>query len=95
MGCYQIRIREGKRNIGPDKPKPLGYSLHMKPAQLKAWRKREGYSQSQLAKALDVHTMTISKWEREVREIPPFLYLALERLSSKDKGMKKGKGAKK
>jgi DNA-binding transcriptional regulator YiaG len=95
MGCYQIRIREGKRNIGLDKSKPLGYSLHMKPAQLKAWRKREGYSQSQLAGALGVHTMTISKWERGVREIPSFLQLALERLSSKDKETKKGKGVKK
>ena len=49
----------------------------MKPKELRAWRKRNSYSQSQLAKALTVATMTVSRWERGVRKIPSFLHLAL------------------
>ena len=66
----------------------------MKPKQLKAWRKRNGYSQSQLAKALTVDTMTISRWEREVRAIPKFLHLALRWLEYEG-GVTKTKGKKK
>ena len=52
----------------------------MTPDELKAWRARVSLSQSQLAHALNVHTMTISKWERGSGGIPPFLDLALESL---------------
>lgn len=45
--------------------------------ELKEWRKLNGYSQGGLAKALAVHIMTVSRWERGTREIPPFLRLAL------------------
>lgn len=48
--------------------------------ELKQWREKQGYSQATLAKALGVHVMTISKWERGIREIPPFLRLALRAL---------------
>lgn len=71
----------------------------MIPKELKAWRKRNGYSQSQLAKALSVATMTVSRWERGVREIPKFLHLALRCLELeggelKVKGKKKRKEVK-
>lgn len=55
----------------------------MMPVQLKKWRRENGYSQSQLAKVLDVDVMTVSRWERGVRSIPPFLHLALECLKKR------------
>lgn len=61
---------------------------------LRRWRKRSKYSQSQLAKALGVITITVSRWERGVREIPSFLHLALERLEMKG-GERKKKRARK
>jgi DNA-binding transcriptional regulator YiaG len=67
----------------------------MTPKQLKAWRKRNGYSQSQLAEVLEVATQTVSRWERGAREIPSFLRLALECMESKGGGKGKGKGQRK
>ena len=49
----------------------------MTPAELRSWRKSAGLSQDGLAALLDVHKLTVSRWERGVREIPPFLYMAL------------------
>lgn len=65
--------------------------------ELKKWRTRNNYSQSQLAKALGTHVMTVSQWERNIRTIPPFLHLALRCLEleggeSKNKGTKKKTG---
>jgi transcriptional regulator with XRE-family HTH domain len=56
----------------------------MMPVQLKKWRRENGYSQNQLAKVLDVDVMTVSRWERGVRSIPPFLHLALECLKKRE-----------
>ncbi len=50
----------------------------MKRKELIAWRKKNGYSQSELAKILGVAVMTVSRWETGVRTAPPFLALALE-----------------
>jgi len=69
------------------------------PQDLKEWRKRNGYTQVTLAEALNVIPITVSRWERGVREIPSFLWLALEALEcrkakegKKDQGkLKKGK----
>lgn len=44
-----------------------------------------GFTQVTLAKALDVIPITVSRWERGVREIPSFLMLALEALECKAK----------
>jgi transcriptional regulator with XRE-family HTH domain len=55
----------------------------MKPDELREWRQQNGYSQSQLAKVLGVDVMTVSRWERGVREIPSFLHLALAYLELK------------
>jgi transcriptional regulator with XRE-family HTH domain len=54
--------------------------LLMAPEDLKTWRKKNGYTQPELAQALGVHPVSISRWEHGVRETPPFLQLALERL---------------
>ncbi|MDA8325127.1 MAG: helix-turn-helix domain-containing protein [Nitrospiraceae bacterium] len=61
----------------------------MTPAELKKWREEHGYSQGQLARALEVHVMTVSRWERGFREIPSFLHLALECISMKGTKTKK------
>ena len=61
----------------------MAYILNMTPDDLKAWRTKSGYSQSQLAKVLGVATMTVSRWETGLREIPSFLHLALECLKAK------------
>lgn len=49
----------------------------MTPDELKAWRAESGYSQEALAEFLDVHPMTISKYERGTLKIPPLFRWAL------------------
>lgn len=66
----------------------------MTPKQLKAWRKKSGYSQSQLANVLGVITLTVSRWERGVREIPSFLHITLECVERKGGEGIRGKGKK-
>lgn len=46
--------------------------------ELKEWREKLEMTQGQLAQALEVDVMTISRWEREVRSIPTYLKLAME-----------------
>ena len=65
----------------------------MTSAELYKWRQRNGYSQSQLARALGVVTLTVSRWERAEREIPPFLHLALDSLPKKGGEIKIGRPA--
>ena len=58
----------------------------MKPEDLKKWRHDNGYSQSRLAKRLNVDTMTVSRWERGKRAgIPSYLQLALRALECERK----------
>lgn len=52
----------------------------MKGIELSMWRKQNGLTQKELAQTLGVDVMTISRWERGVRSIPPHLSLALEAL---------------
>ncbi len=59
--------------------------------ELKQWRANNGYSQSRLAKALDVAVMTISRWETGLRTIPTFLHLALRCLELEGGEIEKGK----
>ena len=63
----------------------------MKPDELKQWRIRNNYSQTDLAKSLGVTSITISRWERQEREIPPFLHLALKCLKKKGGEILKGR----
>jgi DNA-binding transcriptional regulator YiaG len=54
----------------------------------KGMRQRKGFSQSQLARELDVHVLTVSKWERGVVPVPRMAELAL--VSLKPRARKKG-----
>jgi transcriptional regulator with XRE-family HTH domain len=67
------------------------YIVAMRPDELKRWRQRIGCSQAQLARVLSVDVMTISRWERGVREIPSFLHLALGYLELKGVEIKERK----
>lgn len=60
-------------------------------AELQSWRKQNGYSQSQLAKSLGVITITVSRWERGEREMPPYLHLALKSLRRRGTEIKTGR----
>jgi transcriptional regulator with XRE-family HTH domain len=53
----------------------------MNAADLQAWRSTQNLSQAELADLLEVDKMTVSRWERGVRAIPPFLRLALQSLA--------------
>lgn len=53
----------------------------MTPAELRDLRTGLNLSQSGLARLLGVNAMTISRWERGERGIPPYLRLALDHLS--------------
>lgn len=63
--------------ISLDKYKPMVYMLAMTSDELRKWREVNGFSQARLAWDLSVAIMTVSRWERGVRAIPPFLHLAL------------------
>ena len=72
----------------------------MNPTELLRWRKKHGYSQIKLGKALGVATITVYRWEKAKRGIPSFLDLALESIEKrggelKSKGKKKKKEVKK
>ena len=70
----------------------MSYNTSMKSEDLKKWRKKHGYSQSQLAGALGLHPLTISYWEVGRRRIPPLLPWALRALEL-DKQFNKEKEA--
>ncbi len=65
----------------------------MHPDELAAWRKRHGFTQTELGEILGVKKTTVYRWEKNMRIIPPFLHLALECIEMKgdelrDRGMK-------
>ena len=72
----------------------MAYNKIMTPGDLKKWRVKHGFSQSQLGKVLGVLTISVSRWERGVRKIPSFLHLALFGIECKSKKggeLKRGK----
>ena len=61
----------------------IGIIILMEPSELLKWRKEQKYTQQELADLLGVARMTVVRWERAMREIPPFLHLALRSLEKK------------
>jgi transcriptional regulator with XRE-family HTH domain len=57
----------------------------MEADELKKRRETLGMTQEQLATALTVHVMTVSRWERGERAIPSHLPLALETIERQHK----------
>jgi DNA-binding XRE family transcriptional regulator len=52
----------------------------MKPPELKEARARLGLTQEQLATGLDVHRLTVIRWEAGMHKIPHMLELAIKEL---------------
>jgi DNA-binding transcriptional regulator YiaG len=52
----------------------------------KKMREAKGYSQSQLARELEVNVMTVSRWERGAVPVPRMAELALAALKPRPKG---------
>jgi DNA-binding transcriptional regulator YiaG len=67
----------------------------MEADDLKAWRKKQGLTQDQLAMMLGVTKPCISMWEAGRRKIPAFLHLALECLEARKAGDLKTRDTKK
>jgi transcriptional regulator with XRE-family HTH domain len=57
----------------------------MKPEELKDRREALRLTQEQLARALDVTMMTISRWERGIYPVPKHIELAVEALEKRRK----------
>jgi DNA-binding transcriptional regulator YiaG len=74
---------------------PMVYIRIMTSIELKKWREVHGYSQAKLARALNVATMTVSRWETDLRGIPTFLHLALRCLELEGGESIKGKSKRK
>lgn len=55
----------------------------MNPPKLYQWRVENDYTRIRLGKSLGVTTMTVYRWEKGTRDMPPFLYLALRYLELK------------
>lgn len=55
--------------------------VDMAPEDLQTWRRKQDVTQAGLALLLGVDVMTVSRWERGLREIPPYLHLALRALA--------------
>lgn len=53
----------------------------MTPRQFVRLRERLGWSQADLAEALGVHPMTVSKWERGAQPIPEMAAIAIRCLA--------------
>jgi len=52
----------------------------MEGSELKRRREAMGYSQGEMARLMGVHSMTLSKWERDVLPVPLYIELALKTL---------------
>jgi transcriptional regulator with XRE-family HTH domain len=65
--------------------------LRMTPKELKQWRLQNAYSQNDLAGALGIIKLTVSRWERGDREVPPYLHLALKSLPKRGGEIRTGR----
>ncbi len=56
------------------------YSKSMSGAELRRIREGMGWTQEQLAKRLDIHRLTISRWEQDHVPIPRTVEMVLEKI---------------
>ena len=56
--------------------------MTMEGKELRNWREKHKLTQLELAEHLHVKRETVTRWEIEMRKIPPFLFLALEGLEN-------------
>jgi transcriptional regulator with XRE-family HTH domain len=61
----------------------------MTPAQLRDARESLGLSQQGLAEALDVHRVTVARWETGQDTIPRLVTLAMEALAHQARGRRR------
>jgi transcriptional regulator with XRE-family HTH domain len=61
----------------------------VEPKRLYVLREQLGFTQEQLAAALGVHPMTVSRWERGARQIPEPVARLVERLATERKTKKR------
>ena len=73
----------------------MAYDFGMNSEDLKAKREGLELTQDQLAKELGVDVMTISRWERGARSIPPYLSLAIETVERRQMTAKSNVGRRK
>ena len=66
----------------------------MTPSELRAWRTQRQLTLMGLAKLLGVNHMTVYRWEAGMRQMPPFLHLALRCLELEGGGGRKVRGPK-
>jgi transcriptional regulator with XRE-family HTH domain len=55
----------------------------MEGKELRNWREKYNLTQLELAEHLHVKRETVTRWEIEMRKIPPFLFLALEAIENR------------
>ena len=55
----------------------------MEGKELRNWREKHNLTQLELAEHLHVKRETVTRWEIEMRKIPPFLFLALEAIENR------------
>ncbi len=55
----------------------------MEGKELRNWREKHNLTQLELAEHLHVKRETVTRWEIEMRKIPPFLFLASEALENR------------
>jgi transcriptional regulator with XRE-family HTH domain len=70
----------------------MAYHPFVNPSELLKWRTSQRHTQKELASLLGVDKMTVYRWEKAMRDIPPFLHLALKFLEKKG-GESKTRGA--
>lgn len=65
------------------------YTVSMTPAELRDAREGLGLTQQQLAETLDVHRMTLARWETGQDTIPRLVALAMDALAHQARGRRR------
>jgi DNA-binding transcriptional regulator YiaG len=69
--------------------KHIAYTPSMTPSHLKRLRAQLGLTQPELARAIGVHSMTVSKWETGISGIPEPVAKLVKRMLADRNGTKR------